>query len=88
MMSLRNITISQNQLFSPGKKLEPALFQEPALPDSTCGKVPRDLGGVVKWRKQCPGSRIPPGLALAEAEQVHFKLLDFLVDLHCPLRVK
>lgn len=40
------------------------------------------------WRQQCPGSRIPPGLALAEVEQVHLKLLDFLVNLQCPLQAK
>lgn len=53
-------------------------------------KVLRELRGVVMWRQQCPGSRIPPGLALAEAEQVHFKLFGFffLVDLQCPLRAK
>lgn len=40
------------------------------------------------WREQCPGSRIPPGFALAEVEQVCFKLLDFSVDSQCPLQAK
>lgn len=69
--------------FSPGKAGTNIILRACSF-----SRIPRDLRGVVKWRKQCPGSKIPPGLALAEAEQVHFKLSDFLVDLHCPLRVK
>lgn len=62
--------------FSPGKTGSSIILRACSSSLDVC-KVPRALRGVVMWREQCPGSRIPPGLALAEVEQVHLKLLDF-----------
>lgn len=58
--------------FSPGKNWNQHYCKSLLSQPGHVQKVPRDLRGVVMWRKQCPGSRIPPGLALAEVEQVHF----------------